>query len=227
MIIGGFLKFTLLDYPGKIAAVVFTMGCPLRCPFCHNPELVESKNPKIKEDDIFKFLKKRSKQLEGVVISGGEPTIQKNLPLFIRKVKDMNLAVKLDTSGVNPDVLENLFKLDLLDYISMDIKAPFEKYSKAVGRDIDIDKIKKSINLIVSSNIPYQFRTTLVLGIHELEDILKISEMIRGAKRFTLQEFVPTKTLDPAFKNREAFPRLFLEKIKREVERRVEVFDIY
>ena len=195
--IGGFQKSTLIDYPGKIAAIVFTQGCNFRCGYCHNPELLES-NPdsKYSVDEILDFLKTRKGKLDGVVITGGEPTLQKGLCDFVKLVKDMDFLVKLDTNGTNPEMLKELVSDGLIDYVAMDIKAPFEKYKSIVGVDISTDNLKKSIEIITSSGVDYEFRTTVVKSLLSPDDILKMGEMIKGADKYYLQKFVPSKIYD-------------------------------
>lgn len=183
---------SLIDYPGKICAVVFTRGCNFRCPFCHNSSLVlpECFSPgAISEEEVFGFLKRRKGKLEAVVISGGEPTIQRDLPVFTERIKSMGYAVKLDTNGTSPGVLEELLRLNLLDYLAMDIKAPFYKYPVLAGRAVDIDSIRKSISLIMNSGLDYEFRTTMVKPFLGLEHVLEISGFIPGAKKYVLQPF--------------------------------------
>ncbi|MEI7999425.1 MAG: anaerobic ribonucleoside-triphosphate reductase activating protein, partial [Candidatus Omnitrophota bacterium] len=164
MRIGGFQKLTLADYPGKVAATVFTQGCNFRCGFCHNPELVcpEKFQPAILEQEILDCLKLRQGKLDGVVITGGKPTLQADLADFILKVKKLGFLVKLDTNGSLPNVVRDLIECHLIDYVAMDVKTSLEKYSQAVGCQCDVDKIQESISLIVKSGLPYQLRTTLV-----------------------------------------------------------------
>jgi pyruvate formate lyase activating enzyme len=206
MLIGGLQKFSLIDYPNKIAAIVFTQGCYFRCRYCHNPSLIEknSKNT-IDEKTFFSFLEKRKDKLDAVVITGGEPTIHKDLKDFIKKIKDLNFLVKLDTSGVNPTILEELINENFLDYIAMDIKASFENYKKITQREIDINKIKKSISLIINSKVDHEFRTTLVDNLHVLDDVKNIAKLIKNSKRYILQRFRPKITLDPTLKNYNTF----------------------
>ncbi|NGX56580.1 MAG: 7-carboxy-7-deazaguanine synthase [Candidatus Anoxychlamydiales bacterium] len=207
MLIGGLQKFSLIDYPNKIAAIVFTQGCYFRCRYCHNPNLVLESNfqNRIDEKDFFSFLETRINKLDAVVITGGEPTIQKDLKEFIKKIKDLNFSVKLDTSGINPNILQDLIESNLLDYIAMDIKAPLEKYKEIIQRDIDTSKISQSINLIMSSNVDYEFRTTLVDKLHIKEDPIKIAKLIKGSKKYILQKFVSNEILDPNLKNYKSF----------------------
>lgn len=209
MLIGGLEKLTLIDYPGKIAAIVFTQGCNLRCHFCYNPMLVaphtsegsaKQKNHLITEDDFFAFLKSRINKLDGVVISGGEPTLQADLEKFILKIKNLGFLVKLDTNGANPEILESLIKQKLIDYIAMDVKAPPDKYLEIVNADprglrrgqasgVCLPKIKKSIKIIMNSGLPYEFRTTVVPGLIFKKDIAKMGKMIKGASKWYLQNF--------------------------------------
>lgn len=192
MIISGLQKLTLLDYPEKIACTVFTGGCNFRCPFCHNGTLV--KNPKeydrIIEEDFFDFLSKRKGVLEGVCITGGEPTLQNDLPLFIKRIKDMGYLVKLDTNGYKPDVLISLVEEGLLDFVAMDIKNSKQKYAETVAvSDFDIKNIEKSAEYLLNGKIDYEFRTTVVKELHTPDDIISISKWISDAKNYYLQSF--------------------------------------
>ena len=176
-IIGGLQKTSLLDFPKKIAAIVFTQGCNFRCGYCHNAELLDfSAEPKVKEEDFFDFLTKRKGKLDGVVITGGEPTVQSGLKEFILKIKDLGFEVKLDTNGTNPKVLSEL--LQIIDYVAMDIKAPFTKYGMIAGVNVNIENIRESINLIISSNVDYEFRTTVVKSQLEFCDFEEIGKQI-------------------------------------------------
>lgn len=192
MKISGFQKLTLLDFPDKVACIVFVSGCNFRCPFCHNASLVTHiEDSYIEADEIFSYLKKRSGMLDGVVISGGEPTLYSDLPQFIREVKALGFSVKLDTNGTNPEMLRELISENLLDYIAMDIKNTFDKYAVTVGLDsFDTAPIKESIELIMGSNVPYEFRTTVVDTLHNVEDIEEIAQYIEGASAYFLQNFV-------------------------------------
>lgn len=192
MQINGFNKITLLDYPTHLAATIFTSGCDFRCPFCHNSSLVltPASQPIILESDLLAILDKRRNILEGVCITGGEPTLQKDLPIFIRKVKDLGLKIKLDTNGNHPDVLKQLLNENLLNYIAMDIKNSKEQYHLSVGLDtFDIKQIDTSIDLIMSCGIDYEFRTTIVKEHHTAKDLISIGQWIKGAKAYYLQSF--------------------------------------
>jgi len=191
MRIGGLQKFSLIDYPDKFSSIIFTQGCNFRCPWCHNPELVYSHLFKdtISENYIFDFLKSRNNDLEAVVITGGEPTIQPDLAEFIEKIKKMGYLVKLDTNGSNPYVLEKLLKNKLVDYIAMDIKAPPEKYSLLIGRDIDISLIFKSIEIIEKYSPDYEFRTTFVPSLLSEDDIEKIKKLVKDKRKYRVQSY--------------------------------------
>lgn len=191
MNISGFMQTTLLDYPGKLACTVFTPGCNFRCPFCQNGSLVlQTEVSSYSEEEIFRFLKKRRNILEGICITGGEPTLQPDLADFIRNVKDLGYAVKLDTNGFRPEVLSDLLREQLLDYVAMDIKASIPRYGVACGiPDMDTSGIERSIDLLKSSGVSFEFRTTLVKGIHTLEDMDALASRIAPADRYFLQSY--------------------------------------
>ena len=220
MLIGGFQKSSLVDYPGKVCAIIFTQGCNYRCPYCHNPELVKPElfEKPIPEEEIFSFLKSRKGKLDAVEITGGEPTLQKDLLEFIKKIKDMGFLVKLDSNGTNPEIVKKAIKEKMVDYLAMDIKAPLEKYSKIVRVDVDTEKIKRSIHMIMESGIDYEFRTTLVKSLLSEDDIIGIGKEINGAENYFLQRFVPSKTLDPNFMEKESFSDEVLENLKKKLE---------
>lgn len=192
MLIGGFQKLTLLDFPGRVACTVFTVGCNFRCPFCHNSLLVTNtdKNNVWDEDEVLSFINKRAGVLDGVAITGGEPTLMPDLPDFIRKIKDMGLDVKLDTNGTSPEILESLIDAGLVDYVAMDIKSSVNGYSALSGVDVDIAPIEKSIGILMQRRVPYEFRTTAVRELHTLDDFKDIGEMIRGADKYFIQKYV-------------------------------------
>lgn len=194
MLIGGLQKNSLIDYPEKIACIVFLTGCNFRCRFCHNPELVLpkliKKQPHIKEYIFFNFLKSRKKLLDGIVITGGEPTIHSGLSGFLKKIKKLGFLIKLDTNGTSPEVLKDLINAELIDYIAMDVKSSLnkEKYSQIVGMVVNIKNIKKSIEIIKNSKIEHEFRTTVVPSIHTPKDIIEIVKFVTPSKYF-LQNF--------------------------------------
>ena len=200
MTFGGLEKFTLIDYPGKIACVAYTIGCNFRCPYCHNPELVdETVQMRITEKEFFDFLGERTHILEGVVITGGEPTMHEDLPAVMEKIKALGYLVKLDTNGTNPVMLHQVVEAGIVDYVAMDIKSPLRKYSATVARPVDIEAIQSSIDFLLSSPVEYEFRTTVIKGMQLPEDIEEIGKEIKGARRYFLQKFIPTKILNPQF----------------------------
>lgn len=233
MLIGGIEKFSLLDYPEKISAIVFTQGCNFRCQFCYNPMLVlpiQDKGGNFKyvgpksqqqkshliynEDDFFVFLKSRVGKLDAVVITGGEPTIHKDLADFIIKIKKLGFLIKLDTNGSHPEVLKKLIDQKLLDYISMDIKAPKEKYQQVVGKQVDWEKIEKSIKIIMTSNLPYEFRTTVVPEFFSQSDVPAIGKLIIGADKWYLQKFKSAMELiNPKLKNKKSYSNQEMNKM--------------
>lgn len=197
MYIKGLQKLTLLDFPGKMACTVFVGGCNFRCPFCHNASLVTRIDGSfIGEDEIFSFLQRRRGILEGVCISGGEPTLMPDLEDFIRRVRQLGYKVKLDTNGYRPDILSRLIDEGLLDYVAMDIKSSREGYSEATGIDgIDISKIEESVAKLGENKVPYEFRTTLVRELHSEDTVRKIGEWLRGDEQYFLQTFVDSSDL--------------------------------
>lgn len=213
MDIRGFQKVSLIDFPGVICATVFTGGCDFRCGYCHNRELVLNPGnlPKYDESEILQYLAKSTGKIDGVCITGGEPTLQKDLTSFVRQIKTLGLKVKLDTNGTNPEKLKELIALNLLDYVAMDIKAPLHRYHLIAGVKCETSRIQKSIEILVSSGIEHEFRTTLVPLLTE-SDIFQIREMIPG-DRYVLQQFRVTSTLaDPALQNMVPWP---LERVQR------------
>ncbi|MFX0062187.1 MAG: anaerobic ribonucleoside-triphosphate reductase activating protein [Candidatus Hermodarchaeota archaeon] len=217
---GGFQKFSVIDYPGKLSAIAFTYGCNLRCPYCHNPELVRPRNEntlEYAETEIIKFMDSRVGKLDALVITGGEPTLQTDLEDFIRKIKQLGFLVKLDTNGTRPEVLKQLLGKKLLDYVAMDIKAPFERYQEVTRSKVDVPKIKESITLLKTSKISYEFRTTVVRGFITLQDIKQIGKEIDGASLGVIQNFAPTKCLDNEFLTKAPYSAEELEQMKLEL----------
>lgn len=223
LLIGGFHKLSLIDYPGKVAAVVFTQGCNFRCPYCHNRELVipqEFKTP-IPEEEIFQFLKKRQDKLQGVVITGGEPTIQPDLIPFLRKIKQLNFAVKLDTNASCPDVIASLIQERLVDFFALDIKAPLGRYASLAGVEVNSEDLRRSIEIILRSGVEHMFRTTLVKPLFCPEDLEAIAKDISGARRFILQEFAARPTvLDPTLLDQGHYTETEFARMKEKWERR-------
>ncbi len=213
MLIGAIDKFTLIDFPGRIAAIIFTQGCNFRCPFCHNPELVlpEKFEKSIPEEEVVDFLKRRKKFLDGVEFTGGEPTLQNDLPEFAKKVKAMGYKIKLDTNGTNPEMLKNLFSQNLIDYVAMDVKSSLEKYDEIAGVSVEKEKIAQSIRMIKELASDYEFRTTVINGFHDAREIDAIGVLIENAKRYFIQKPHFDKTVKEGF-SRSKFTQEELEK---------------
>jgi len=221
MRIGGLTRCSLIDFPGQVSAIIFTIGCNFRCPYCHNPELVDETADIIPTEDVLDFLHTRIKQLDGVTITGGEPTMHDDLIPFIKEIKALGFKVKLDSNGTNPEMLEKIINEHLVDYLAMDIKAPFSDYASGVGRPVDMEKIKKSVRLIMSNTIPYEFRTTVVKALLSSEDIINISKDIKGAKKYYLQKFVSTKILNPGFIKKTTYTDEEFKEIQKNVQKYV------
>jgi len=232
ILIGGLQKTTLIDYPGRVACTVFLIGCNFRCPFCYNRGLVLpeeiKKQPKIPEKEFFKFLKERKRLLEGICLTGGEPTLNRDLPKFIKKIKKLGYLVKLDTNGSIPQMLKRLIDEKLIDYAAMDIKASLksQNYDRAAGVRVNLNNIKKSIAIIKKSGIDYEFRMTVVPGFHTKEDIIKIARWIGPVKKFCLQNFKPGKTIDSKFEKIKPHSKDFLLEIKEEISQFFEICEV-
>ena len=198
--IGGFNKLTTQDFPGNLACIIFTTGCNFNCDYCYNRDLVESKAPEIDQDEIFSYLEKRKNMLDGVVISGGEPTIWNDLIPFIEKIREYGFKIKLDTNGYRPEVLKEIVDRRLVDYIAMDIKAIFNKYFKVINTKINTDKILESIDIIKKSKINHEFRTTLIKGVHSKEDLDKMVSLVDGdpyyLQNFRMEDTVIDKKME-------------------------------
>ena len=215
MKISGFQKITLLDYPGKVACIIFTQGCNFKCPYCQNSGLIGHENEYlIDEEEIFSYLNKRKGILDGIVISGGEPTVQKDLDIFMRKVKELGYLIKLDTNGSNPDLIKKLIDEELVDYVAMDIKNVLSEYKDVTGVKILEEKIKKSIKILQNSNIDHEFRTTIIKNIHDIDKILKICSYVNGEKMF-LQNFEQSENV--LAKDLESFSKEELINIEKQV----------
>lgn len=218
MKICGLQKTTLIDYPGRVAATVFLGGCNFRCPWCYARELVLpdllAKLPEILPDDFFSFLRENQGLLQGVVVCGGEPTLNPDLPEFIKKIKEMGFNVKLDTNGSNPKILKDLIDRGLIDYVAMDIKLPKERYPMVFGKETKTEDIEESIKILKNSDIDFEFRTTCAPGVHSVNDLVAmarwIGQEVPGRKpKYFLQNFRPEKTIDPKFENYRPFPPEF------------------
>jgi pyruvate formate lyase activating enzyme len=223
--VSGLERSSLLDYPGKISAIIFTHGCNLRCPYCHNPELVIegfNKDGSFSEKDILSFLESRKGKLDALVITGGDPLVQSNLLPFIKKVKEMGFLIKLDTNGTFPDRLKDFIKTGLIDYIAMDVKYPNVEYVNNSMIPEIAKKIERSIKIIMDSGLDYEFRTTYVKPLHSLESAEGIGQMIKGAKNYYIQNFRPGKTIDPTLTKENSFTTKELEQIKKIIKKYVE-----
>ena len=197
MILNGFRKMTLLDFPGRVACTVFAGGCNFRCPFCHNAGLVVGENMEsIGEEEILSYLSKRKGLLDGVCITGGEPLLRPDIKDFIIKIKELGFAVKLDTNGSRPEILRDLVDSGLLDYVAMDVKSSLKNYGKVIGiENYDTSDVEKSIAILLSGKVDYEFRTTVVNPLHTVEDIEELCKVIKGAKGYFLQNFVDSGDL--------------------------------
>ncbi len=197
MIIKGFQKLTLLDFPGRMACTVFTGGCNFRCPFCHNALLVtEMDNVEYTEEEIFSYLEKRRNVLDGVAVTGGEPLLQKDIERFLYEIKEKGFAVKLDTNGSYPGKLADILEMGLADYVAMDIKNSRARYGETVGiNNFDIKPVEESVELLRSSGVDYEFRTTLTKDFHTPQDMQELAEWIKGTPKYFLQNFVDSGNL--------------------------------
>jgi len=222
MRIGGFQKLTLVDFPGIVAATVFTQGCNFRCGYCHNADLVlpELLGEPLPVELVFNYLSGRQGKIEGVVITGGEPTLQPGLADFIAQIKAMGFAVKLDTNGSHPEVLSTLIELHLIDYFALDIKTSFKKYPLLTNTACDTAKILESIHLIINSGVPYQLRTTLVKEFCSGQDLDEIQALIKDARHYALQPFVISeKMIEERFKNQSQYTDAEIDALKSQYEK--------
>ena len=217
MKIAGLQKTSLMDYPDQIASIIFTQGCNFACPYCHNASLI----PKPQEDDdyyseakVLNFLDAQKEFIDGVVITGGEPTLHSDLPQFIKKIKAKELKVKLDTNGSKPDLLAELIRAKLLDYIALDVKAPPAEEKAILGTTGFAEELKESIELIKTADCAYEFRTTVVPTLHNKEQIEKIGKLVQGTKVHYIQNFRPVNTLDPELEEIKEFPPAKLQEFK-------------
>ncbi len=237
MIIGGLQKFSLLDFPGFLSAIIFTQGCNFRCQYCYNPMLVWSNGqaksqtapsggenqkgyPGIEEDDLFDFLKKRQGKLDAVVITGGEPTLHHDLMDFIVAIRGLGYKIKLDTNGTNPDMLKELLTAKVLDYVAMDIKSSPRGYNQVTGIDTDMNKLSRSVNMLIGSEVPHEFRSTIVPGLHSRDDIEEMGKMVSGAQKWFLQKFKSDMDLvNSEFETMPGFSDVELGEMKKIAER--------
>jgi len=205
----GIQKTSLIDFPNRIASVLFTPGCNLRCPFCHNWRIVvDPKPPFLQEEAALKILESRKKYVDSVVVTGGEPTMHKESPKFLRKLKEKGFRVKLDTNGFYPKVLEEC--LPYVDYVALDVKTSLDKYTRLGAKDTA--PLLHTIEILKTGKVKYEFRTTIVPGFVDAEDIPRIGELVKGAKTFAFQQFIPEDTLDKNFKTLKPYSPENIEK---------------
>ncbi len=228
MLISGFQKSSMIDYPEKISAIIFTQGCNFKCPYCHNPELnkLNNRETEFSVSRVVDFLKGRIGKLDGVVITGGEPTLHKDLPDLIDTLKGFGFLVKLDSNGTNYDMLEELVLSKKVDYVAMDIKAPLEKYEQAVCSKVPLENVKKSIELLKSGKVDYEFRTTVVKSQLSYDDFDKIGQLIKGSKKYYLQKFLPTKTLDENYLEQTTYTKEEFEPIIQNLKQYIEKVEL-
>jgi pyruvate formate lyase activating enzyme len=221
MVIAGIQKTTLIDYPGKVGATVFLAGCNFRCPWCYSSELVIlekiEKGKKIPESEFWEFLDSKKGLLQGIVVCGGEPTINNDLPEFLGKIKEKDFLIKLDTNGSNPEMLSDLISKKIVDYVAMDIKSSKEKYYSATGEKADIKKIEESVSILKEGKVDYEFRTTVCPAYLNKKDILEIAKWLSGAKRYYLQNFRADKNIDSKLEGLKPYNSEYLLEIKKEI----------
>jgi pyruvate formate lyase activating enzyme len=218
MKIGGFQKTSLLDYPDKISAIIWTIGCNLYCPYCYNKKLVCNNVENINQDDVLSYLKKRKGKLEALTISGGEPLLQNDIFSFTEKVKRIGYLIKIDTNGTFPIKLKNLIDKNLIDYVSIDIKAPKSKYNNLCGLNVNISKIENSINIIKNGFIDYEFKTTIVPGLLKKDDIIEIAKWLKGSTQYYLQQFKnDSPMISSELDNVRPYSKKYLNEILKEI----------
>ena len=228
----GFIKTSLIEYPGKIVSVAFVGGCNFRCPFCQNPDLVlNSRNlPSISEKEVLDHLLSKKKWLDGLVITGGEPMLEEDLPNFMSKIKKEGFLVEVETNGTNPGMLRDLVRKSLVDYLALDIKSrlEWEKYRKAAGIVDEplFRNVKESVKILLRSNIDYELRTTVVPGLVNAEDLISVVRDLEGARRYVLQQFVPKVTLDKQYQKIEPYSKAQLVGMKEKIADCVEFCEI-
>ena len=223
--IKGFMKTSMLDYPEKLSACIFLSKCNFRCPYCHNVELVND-DPRLipfSEEKVFDYLTKKKKWMDGVVISGGEPTLHQGLIELCKKIKKLGYSIKLDTNGTNPKMLKQLIDEKLVDYVAIDIKSSKEKYDKATNVKSDVNAVSESVKMLINGNVDYEFRTTVLPGLVDVSDMKKIGEWIKGAKRYYIQQFIPIKTLNDSYMEKPSHNHDTLHEMKEIMEEYVEM----
>jgi len=224
----GFVETSFVDWDGNVSSVVFTPGCNFRCPFCFNKDLVLDPDSieDIPEEFIIEYIEKHRDFIDGLCITGGEPTMMTELPDFCKRLKEKGFGVKLDTNGANTEVLKSLIDQKLVDYIAMDLKGPWDKYSEFAGVAIDVEKIKESVQIIMNSGIGYEFRTTIIPGMHTKEVFEKTVLQVKSAKKYCIQKFRPANCIDPAFNNIKAQSQEEFEEFAGIARKHVEVVKV-
>lgn len=228
MLVGEIVRNSNKDFPGHKAAVLYTIGCSFRCPYCHFSRFIDGVGLPFTyhREQVFEYLNEWQSELTGLVFSGGEATEHEELYSWIIEARAMGYRIKLDTNGSSPEQLRQLLSEGLLDFVAMDVKAPRDNYSSVCGRKVDIEAIKTSIWLIRSSGVAHEFRTTAVPGLHTVRELKAIVSWIQGGDHFVIQEFISSDTLDPQLRNRASFPRITLEKLRPYVERRFKKYSV-
>lgn len=220
--IKGFLETSFVDWSGKLCSVIFFPRCNFRCPYCHNHPLVfhPEQYPSIPLEDILARLHSFRDWIDGVCLTGGEPTLHVDLPFLIREIKRHGFLIKLDTNGSNPQMLDNLIEAREIDFVSMDVKAPLDPFSyrRSAGLSIDLNLILKSIEILKKGKVEYQFRMTVVPGLHREEDIKNLGDQLRAGRRFILQNFNPENPLDPSLENTVPYDPMLLKEMEEEVQ---------
>ena len=213
MLIAGTVSLSTVDYPKKTAYTIFTSGCNFRCGYCHNPEFVVSTLTPLDPAAVIRDIQSRKRLLDAIVVTGGEPTIQYDLPNFLTELRKIGLPIKLDTNGTRPDVLAQLYQTQSIDYVAMDLKSDLAQYPTITNTRVQIHDIKQSINLIMQSDIPYEFRTTIVPGHIAPRELMEILKLIRGAKKYILQQFNPNKCLDNLYQDMVPYTMRMVEEL--------------
>ena len=227
MKIAGLQNLSLVDYPGKLAAAVFLQGCNFKCGYCQNPDLITFETEfSTTEEDVVEYITRRKDMLEGIVISGGEPTIHKDLPDLIIRIKELGMSIKLDTNGSNPDMLEELLCADLLNYVAIDIKTSLSKYGQLTDVKNIEELVLRSIYFTMLARLPYEFRITCVPGVVDEEDIRNIAKVVKGAAKVCLQQFSPMVTYDGSFKDIKPYERRVIQGFQKILEEAVDVVEI-
>jgi len=215
MLIGGYQKVSLIDFPGVVSAIVFLRGCNFMCSYCHNPELIFADGETVSEEDFFSMLAENRHMLDGVCVSGGEPCLQSELPEFLSKLKKLGLKVKLDTNGSVPEMLSRVLREELVDYVAMDIKSSWENYSRVARLTSAADKVKNSLSIIYEEGVDCEFRTTIFPGVHTIQDFISIAGYLEPKSKYFIQNIKRDKTLEPIFAEQDLFADEVANELKK------------